>query len=191
MGRAERRKQEKLLREERKREDLYLKAQANKNRLLDEEIDRIQDKLTEMNLNAVFNAFALCLYERHGIDDVSKILEDLGWIDEMVGKVGSSEFPTYDDFKLYCASKTGVAIGLTEEQSKQLEQNESSYKFILMVDDDENLFVQKILILNEDDDRILVNCIGGSENGRVLSLDKNTDFYSNRKEAEHAINQFK
>ena len=69
--------------------------------------------------------------------------------------------------------------------------SDDNYKFILMISDDGDVFPQKVIILNEEDEYILVNCIGGSENGRVLNLAKDTIFYNNRKEAEHASKEYR
>ena len=191
MGRAEKRAKEKRERKEAKRQELALKARANMTKLRNDEIDRIQDKLTDVNLTAIFNAFAVCLAKRYNVSDPKKILEDLTWIDNLVDKVGREEFPTLKDFKLWCAKESGVAIGLNEMQIQQVEMSEDNYKFILMVNDDGDIFSQKVTILNEEDEYILVNCIGGSESGRVLNLAKDTIFYNNRKEADHAAKEYR
>ena len=191
MGRAERRAKEKRERQESKKQELALKARANMTKLRNDEVDRIQDVLTDVNLTAIFNAFAVCLAKRYNISDPKQILQDLTWIDDLVEKIGTEEFPTLKDFKLWCAKESGVAIGLNEAQIQQVEMSDDNYKFILMINDDGDVFPQKVIILNEEDEYILVNCIGGSENGRVLNLAKDTVFYNNRKEAEHTSKEYR
>lgn len=190
MGRAERRAQEKRLREQQKREELILKARANQKKLSDEEVDRIQDKLVDMNVNALLNAFAACMVSRHKISE-EEVIQDLQWIDELVGKVGSPEIPSYEDFRTYCTGISGVGIGMTPAEMEQFNvQEESNFNYILMYDSNDNIYIQKIKQLAKNDTYILVNLIGGEEDGRVIKIDPNTDIYYKRKEAEHALKQF-
>lgn len=191
MGRAERRAQEKRLREQQKREELILKARANQKKLSDEEVDRIQDKLVDMNVNALLNAFAVCLSSRHKVSE-NDIIQDLQFIDELVGKVGSQEIPTYEDFRTYCAAISGVGIGMTPAEMEQFNiQEEKNFNFILMYDSNDEIYIQKIKQLAKTDEYLLINLIGGEEDGRVIKIDPNTDVYYNRKEAEHALKQMK
>lgn len=181
MGRKERRELERLNKKKDKLIERALKAKENQEKLQNKEVDRIQNELMLLNVSAMFNAFALYLKEKYNANDI-EIGEALKWMDDMVGSIGTDQFPTVSDFKLYCASQTHVAILLDEEESKQFEIMESKYQYII-----ENNMIQKVAIISCTDDYILITYIGGIDNGRVIKAPIDTIFYNTREEAERNI----
>lgn len=182
MGRKERRELERQNKRKDKLLERALKAKENQEKLQDKEINRIQDELMLLNVSAMFNAFALYLKEKYNANDI-EIGEALKWMDDMVGSIGTDQFPTVSDFKLYCASQTHVAILLDEEESKQFDIMESKYQYIIL----NNSIIQKVAIISCTDEYILITYIGGVDNGRVIKVSADTIFYDSREEAERNI----
>lgn len=182
MGRKERRELERLNKKKDKLIERALKAKENQEKLQDKEVDRIQNELMLLNVSAMFNAFALYLKEKYDANDI-EIGEALKWMDDMVGSIGTDQFPTVSDFKLYCASQTHVAILLDEEESKQFDIMESKYQYIIL----DNSIIQKVAIISCTDEYILITYIGGVDNGRVVKVSVDTIFYESREEAERNI----
>lgn len=182
MGRKERRELERLNKKKDRLIERALKAKENQEKLQDKEINRIQDELMLLNVSAMFNAFALYLKEKYNANDI-EIGEALKWMDDMVGSIGTDQFPTVSDFKLYCASQTHVAILLDEEESKQFDIMESKYQYIIL----DNSIIQKVAIISCTDEYILITYIGGVDNGRVTKVSADTTFYDSREEAERNI----
>lgn len=182
MGRKERRELERQNKRKDKLLERALKAKENQEKLQDKEINRIQDELMLLNVSAMFNAFALYLKEKYNANDI-EIGEALKWMDDMVGSIGTDQFPTVSDFKLYCASQTHVAILLDEEESKQFDIMESKYQYIIL----DNSTIQKVVIISCTDEYILITYIGGVDNGRVTKVSADTSFYDSREEAERNI----
>ena len=182
MGRKERRELERLNKRKDNLIERALKAKENQEKLQDKEVDRIQNELMLLNVSAMFNAFALYLKEKYDANDI-EIGEALKWMDDMVGSIGTDQFPTVSDFKLYCASQTHVAILLDEEESKQFDIMESKYQYIIL----DNSIIQKVAIISCTDEYILITYIGGVDNGRVAKVSVDTIFYESREEAERNI----
>ena len=182
MGRKERRELERIKKKKDKLIERALKAKENQEKLQDKEVDRIQNELMLLNVSAMFNAFALYLKEKYNANDI-EIGEALKWMDDMVGSIGTDQFPTVSDFKLYCASQTHVAILLDEEESKQFDIMESKYQYIIL----DNSIIQKVAIISCTDEYILITYIGGVDNGRVVKVSVDTIFYESREEAERNI----
>ena len=182
MGRKERRELERLNKKKDRLIERALKAKENQEKLQDKEINRIQDELMLLNVSAMFNAFALYLKEKYNANDI-EIGEALKWMDDTVGSIGTDQFPTVSDFKLYCASQTHVAILLDEEESKQFDIMESKYQYIIL----DNSIIQKVAIISCTDEYILITYIGGVDNGRVTKVSADTTFYDSREEAERNI----
>ena len=184
MGRKERRAQEKLQKKQNNQIDLYLKAKANQNKLKEKEVDRIQNELMDMNVSAMFCAFGLYLKTKYNANDID-IANALKWIDDTVGDVGTERFPTLSDFKLYCASETGIAIGLNEEEMKQFDISESEKYMYMIITSKHDQYIQKIMIIHDDKNRNtkIIKYIGGINDGYIGEIPSDLVLFNNIDEA--------
>ena len=99
-------------------------------RVKNEEIDRVEKELADLNVSCIFSLFTSYLATKFNMSP-EKIMEALDYIDTEIGKLGG-EYPTASELKIRCALQSGVAVLLNDEEKKALDQiNDEKYQYIL------------------------------------------------------------
>ena len=99
-------------------------------RVKNEEIDRVEKELADLNVSCIFSLFTAYIATKFNMSP-EKIMEALDYIDTEIGKLGK-EYPTASELKIRCALQSGVAVLLNDEEKKALDQiNDEKYQYIL------------------------------------------------------------
>lgn len=153
-------------------------------RVKDEEINRVEKELADLNVSCIFSLFTSYLATNLNMSP-DKIIEALNYIDTEIGKLGE-EYPTASELKIRCALQSGVAVLLNDDEKKVLDRiNDEKYQYILNTDGME-LGIDKCII-EECGNSDSVICITFYADGNVKHsklIPRDTKLYNTLDEAK-------